>query len=1310
MNSLAERMRTADETHTIQNQVEDPLNIPQGALLATAQIRLYQQGNYSENIRVLCDPGAQIDIISAQCARRLGLRFKKTNLMARGVEGNFKLSGISTVGICARGQSEVLLNLHIYIATGFRMTLPSQKIPNIVSGMELADPDYTSPGKVELILAAGTCAALLLESTQPRRQQGGCIALCTQLGWIVFGPYQQYDASCVLSVNVDGVESSNDNLDSVLQRFWECEDLSEKRRETADETLCEHHFRHTHYRDENGRYVVRLPLKENASHLGTTYEVAKKRFLQLERRLCADENIRGKYISYMRELVQLNHMRKCTSLPANGSLVYHIPHHCVLKKFRVVFDASCKSSTGLSLNDVQHAGARLQDDLVQIILRFRTFPVAITADVVKMFRQVKVDEHDWDLQRIFWRESPQDPLLEYWITVVIYGETSSSFNAVRAMQQAGRDNSAAYPIAAKAIEGHFYMDDLLSGAENANAARELRNELTASLGASGFKLDKWASNNEGALSIDGQPEVELNVQDSSVLGLLWCPKNDVLRFKFQPIEQPAVITKRAVVSAIAKLFDPVGLLAPIIVRGKCLIQDMWRIGVEWDEPLPIELAQRWIEYNDSLYIIKEISVPRWLNSSHSSAIQLHGFADASSIAYGATVFIRVMAPNGALSCSLLGCKTRIAPVHTMTIPRLELCAAELLTRLMKYLRKVFNASNVRATFWTDSEVVLCWIRKLPCTLKTFVANRVASIQSATAGAEWRHVASRDNPADIASRGCSPAELKESRLWWTGPEWLAKPEGEWPPTKKFFSTSNEQTALQEKNPVPIVVNKIELLRLDNEDMLQRRSTLASILRITVYVQRFGFNCRAAPAQRRTGAPSPAERDEALTYWIRCSQNDNFGEEIRAIKRGDRISAKSVLKSLMPFIGAADILRLGGRLQNSLIPYDAKHPTIISGKCRLAELLVREAHFRTLHGGTQLCMQYLRSRFWFINMRQAVKACINRCVTCVRYRRRTVEQLMANLPDCRTQPSRAFKRSGVDYAGPITLKTRTGRSHTTTKGYIALFVCLVTRAVHLEAVSDLTVGAFMAAFHRFVSRRGQCALLMSDNATTFVGADNAMRRVSQMWDGRLLEESVAAAGTEWRFITPAAPHQGGIWEAGVKSVKHHLRRVMGLQVFTFETLSTILARIEACLNSRPLTALSDDHTDLNALTPGHFLVGEPLMQPLAKDLSEIPENRLKLWSMVQKVTQDFWKRWQEEYLVTLQRRRKWFRVESNLLIGDLVLITNENQPPAMWVMGRITDVYTGEDGLVRSCKVRTANTELVRPVQKLCLLPLRAETDG
>lgn len=288
-----------------------------GALLATAQIRTLQLERYSNNIRVLCDNGAQVDVISAAGARRLGLRSAKSNAEVSGVDGRstIRANGIATVGVCARNSTDVLITINLLVVPKVEMILPSNAITMPIAGeLELADPTYTVPGKVELILGAASLAALLDEVT-PIRQPDGCIALKTRLGWIVFGPSptNKPTPSQLYTVLAEPTPS----LEELLLRFWKCEDLGNQRRQSADERWCEEHFQRTCHRDGCGRYVVRLPLKTAAADLGSTREIAKKRFLFLERRLTSDSELREKYIAFMKELVQLNHMRKCTRAPTS---------------------------------------------------------------------------------------------------------------------------------------------------------------------------------------------------------------------------------------------------------------------------------------------------------------------------------------------------------------------------------------------------------------------------------------------------------------------------------------------------------------------------------------------------------------------------------------------------------------------------------------------------------------------------------------------------------------------------------------------------------------------------------------------------------------------------------------------------------------------------------------------------------------------------------------------------------------------------------------------------------------------------------
>ncbi|XP_029670169.1 uncharacterized protein LOC115239664 [Formica exsecta] len=349
--------------------------------------------------------------------------------------------------------------------------------------------------------------------------------------------------------------------------------------------------------------------------------------------------------------------------------------------------------------------------------------------------------------------------------------------------------------------------------------------------------------------------------------------------------------------------------------------------------------------------------------------------------------------------------------------------------------------------------------------------------------------------------------------------------------------------------------------------------------------------------------------------------------------------------------------------------------------------------------------IRQRYWIPRGRAIVKQQILCCVTCVRWRAATPQQLMSSLPRERVTPARPFLHTGVDYAGSILLRITKGRGHRAYKAFISVFVCFSTRAVHLEVVSDYTAEAFLAALRRFTSRRGLCQTIYSDCGTTFVGADTQLRAFFAVSspEQRAIVRQLAADRITWRFNPPSAPHFGGIWEAAVKSFKHHLRRVLGDATLTYQEMSTLLAQVEACLNLRPLQAL-DDPKDLSALTPGHFLVGSALTAIPEPSMLDKPMKELARWRFLQKMRYYFWERWSQEYLHSLVHRPKWWSKESGFTVGRLCLIRNENLPPTKWPLARIIQIHPGEDGQIRVLTLRTATTELTRPIVKRILLPV------
>ncbi|XP_011877367.1 PREDICTED: uncharacterized protein LOC105567254 [Vollenhovia emeryi] len=421
---------------------------------------------------------------------------------------------------------------------------------------------------------------------------------------------------------------------------------------------------------------------------------------------------------------------------------------------------------------------------------------------------------------------------------------------------------------------------------------------------------------------------------------------------------------------------------------------------------------------------------------------------------------------------------------------------------------------------------------------------------------------------------------------------------------------------------------------------------------------------------------------------------------------RLATSHPFSRLTAFIDQQGVARVGGRLKNSTLNYEGKHPAILPRHSRLSELIISWSHQRTLHGGTQLTLAHIRQSYWIIGGRAPVKSHILRCVVCARQRGIRAHQLMGQLPLPRVTPSRAFTHTGIDYAGPLTLKTWKGRGAKTHKGWICVFVCLTTSAVHLEVVSDYSTDGFISTYRRFVSRRGIPHSLYSDCGTNFVGAEKSLQTLftESSQDNRRISSLLAQDRTQWIFNPPAAPHMGGKWEAVVKSLKHHLRRTIGETLLTFEETTTLLAQIEAILNSRPLEPLSDDSDDISALTPGHFLIGSALTSVPEPSLKDLATARLSRWQFIQQRVQQFWSQWSAQYLQRQQAISKWHHLSNDIQVGTLVLITDERLPPCKWPLARVSTLMPAKDGLTRVVTLKTPTTTLTRPITKLAPLPI------
>ncbi|XP_076299894.1 uncharacterized protein LOC143218549 [Lasioglossum baleicum] len=1192
-----------------------------------------------------------------------------------------------------------------------------------LQGLKLADPYPAKAKPIEVLLGADVYPAVIKEGVR-KGTVNEPVGQLTIFGWIITGLAGSSASISHVQVHQAVV---GDSLSSLVRKFWDQEELQDAHSmPTAEEMECESHFTASHSRTPEGRYQVRLPFRKTGPITPGSRRAAWNSLRRMEQRFNKDEKFRTLYRDFVNEYETLGHM-SLKGEPSVDHQAHYMPHHGVLKpssattKLRVVFNGSWSEPSQLSLNDCLHVGPNLLPLLADVLLRWRRHQYVVTADITKMYRQILVHPEDRNHQRILWRDTEAKHVSEYQLNTVTYGLSCAPFLAVRTLHQLAEDEGSRYPIGALALRHDTYVDDILTGADTIPALIDTATQLQQLCMAGGFPLQKWASNvanmrdvptqapqNSAALLTQhedshDQPKTWTDAVHST-LGLQWSPREDSFLFAI-PNDRTQPLTKRGVVSKAAQLFDPLGWLTPVVIRAKITIQTTCLLALSWDDPLPPPLANEWMTFCADLKQLEKVRIPRALyHSPDQRQRELHGFADASERAYGAVIYLRTRVADGPWRTSLVTAKSKVAPLQQVSLPRLELCAAHLLARLTQRTVNTLHLEDTALHLWSDSTVALGWIQAHPSRWTTYVANRVADIQRRTPEAQWHHVAGVDNPADCASRGLSPSQLPSWTLWWQGPEFLR------------LSDSFAPTGLAElenlpegRRPIVAAIAKGRMNEEDN-DVLLRFSSYSRLLRVSAWCRRWlrkrHFVASTTSSDTQPPTLSVVDVEEAERGWIRLVQRITYREEIKLLANGQCIPNKSSLASLCPTLDSNGLLRVGGRLSKAPLNPDEAHPIILPPNSRLTHLYISLVHSTTLHGGVQATLGAVRQRYWIPKGRSAVKATINKCVTCLRWRAEPATQLMGQLPAPRVTPALPFHSTGVDYAGPIWLRTTSGRGHKAYKGFLAVFVCLVTKAVHLEVVFDYTAQAFLAAFRRFVSRL--CAHLYSDCGTNFLGADRELRRLftASSQENRSLRSLMLDLRIQWHFNPPAAPHFGGLWEAAVKSTKHHLRRTIGEARLTYEEMTTLLTQVEACLNSRPLTALSDDPTDLTALMPGHFLTGSALNSIPEPSLLDTETNRLTRWKLLSKMRDQFWTRWQREYLQGLTTRSRWRRPMEDMEPGRLCIIVGETTSPAQWPLARIKETHPGADGKVRVAKLTTATTELLRPVAKLIVLPIDA----
>jgi hypothetical protein len=1293
------------------------------ALLTTARVDVLDQDGNVGNCRALIDSGSDTNYISSKLVKKLNLAVFSIAMRVEGIDAKPTIVKSATKITIQSRYGEFIREITCAILPRVTGPLPTSLIDveevKIPEGLFLADPQFNKIEPVDLLL--GNIIDNEIKLSEQIKLHDDLTLNHTKFGWTISGAMpgrSEATSSSHLATGTTLLSSfpapriTNDELSAQMEKFFTLEEVEGVTMMSPDEKQCEEFFKETTTRGPDGKFVVRMQLKPEIEKLGNNLRNATRQFFAQEARREKNE-VEGKlYVDYMSEYISSGHMTEVK--PTAGESAYYLPHHGVLKltstttKLRPVFNASSKSESGISLNDVMRVGPTVQPESFDILLRLREQPYVILGDVEKMYRQIWIHPSERKYQRILWRAKRDEILKHYQLNTVTFGTASAPYLATRSIVQLALDNQQQFPEEAAILLDSVYVDDLEFGVGSIAEGIERIANIRKIFESAGMRLRKIISNHPDILVDVPLNDIEKTTDEAIIkaLGVGYAASSDVFVYRLKPMKE-GPLTKAGILGDIFGIYDPLGLIGPVVLKAKLFMKQL--SDIDWKDQIPDKVQEGWNEFRSTFSALNELKIPRFCYIPNGTRYELHGFSDASESAYGASVYIRAIDKNGKILSSLLCAKSRVSPKNLKTLARLELCAALLLAKLIRRVLRILRQIFIVIILWCDATIVLYWIKLPPSMLSTFVANRVAMIQELTKGFIWRHIAGIMNPADVISRGRLPSEIIDCHLWWNGPPFFMQDESEWPESIVTVNEKNPEIVAELRR----VKTAVRVSSLFEE--IENSSDTKKLINIFAFIKRFANNAWKA-SMKHFGPLSIAEREAGEFAIIRIIQETLFPEDYRLLSKQrhqirenpsqkvvQQVSRKSDLLSLTPFMDDNLIIRVGGRIRASPeLTFNQKHQIILP-ICQFTKSLVRFLHLLHSHPPQQTLLGIVRERYWPIKAGVIIKSVTNQCLKCYRARPRTGTQLMADLNTDRVTMQPSFNASAVDNTGHYNIKGGYTRNAAVIKCYVTMFKCLCTGAVHLEAVTELSTAAFIAALDRFVSRRGLCSVIYSDNGTCFRGADNEFKRLMESSREEIVEHCAQKA-IEWNFTTPLAPHAGGFYESGIKSVKHCLKRILDDRPLNYEQFTTTLCRVEAILNSRPLTPISNDPNDLQVLTPAHFLTGRSLVARPEKDFTNANSSRLVKWELVQQMAQRFWQAWYHDYLHHLQKRPVGFRERVTFKVGDMVLVKDNNLPPMKWKMGRIIKLFPGRNQAVRNFQIRTADGIVERNIRYLCLLPL------
>ena len=1168
------------------------------------------------------------------------------------------------------------------------LTLPNPRYREVIAnnphleGVEMDDVDSKPMLPVHMILGASDYSRVKTTTPAKVGDDGKPVAEKTRLGWIIMSQGRETNHSYLMLTK----STPEDYMELCSLDVLGLEDRPE-----GDQTTVLEEFKEQLTRREDGKYETALPWKASHPKLPTNLSVARPRFQSLLKRLEKQPALLETYHQIIEDQVEQAIVEIAPTKP-EGKHEHYIPHKPVVReqaestKVRIVYDASAKvNEDSPSLNDCLEIGPPLQRKLLDILLRNRVKPVLLAGDIKQAFLQIVIRETERDALRFLWindLQSKEEKI--YRMTRVMFGLGPSPFILGGTLNVHIEKYSQDYPVCVRELEDGTYVDDINITGDTVEETREIKENAVKILGEGEFQLHKWHSNaaelesdvNEDGETTYAKESLGTTPSETKLLGLSWNKLDDTLSVTFPPHENE--VTKRVVLRTMARIYDPLGLAAPILLTAKVIFRDICDFKLRWDADLPEQLKRRWEKWLESLPV--QLTMPRAIPRDIGVVTELilHGFADASLLGCCAVIYA-VVKQIGTTSQGFLISKARLAK-RDLTIPRLELVSCHMLSNLLHNVLKVLSHLHIAGVFgWTDSTVCLQWIQGQG-RYKQFVSNRVEKINKKE-GITWKYVPSHENPADIGSRGSSKLETNE--VWMSGPSWLDNPDS-WPEQIVAKPTDASES---ESRIIKTVMKATVQRKSDVIDDLLEKTVLWKTVRILAWVKRFAVNCRRS--KRISGPLTTAETENQLKFLIKRAQGDG--------ENSDQFKEHSQRLNLQK--NEEGIYVCKGRIQGD-------YPIYLPSNHLLSLKIVERAHLCTLHGGVGLTMSKVRDEFWIPTLRSLVKKVIGKCYGCKRfYTTPMPAPPQGNLPKERTEGEIPFEVTGVDYAGPIYYKGIGGADR---KSYVVIYTCSLTRGLHLEILPNMSCEEFLMSLKRFIAARGRPKKIISDNGKTFVAAASWMKKVVR---NEKLQGYLSEHGVRWQFNLSKASWWGGMFERMVSIVKHALYKVVGSAKLTFKELQDVMLDIQLVLNNRPLSYCEDD-IQLPMLTPNMMIFGKAnyLMELSPEDIEE--RDLRKRAKYLKKCKDALWQRWKREYMRALRERHNLTHdgKEKELRRGDVMLIKGDEKNRGLWKIGIVEQLIPGRDGVVRGVKLRAGKSFMERPIQFLYPLELHCDREN